>query len=63
MRRKDSSVESVRIDRPKRTVPTPVDAFLEDRGDKKVGPSLAYCHPVLYDLPRSWAACNRLSDS
>ena len=29
-------MESVRIDRPKRTVPTPVDAFLEDRGDKKV---------------------------
>jgi len=26
----------VRIDRPKRTVPSPVDAFLEDRGDKKV---------------------------
>lgn len=33
-------MESVRIDRPKRTVPSPVDAFLEDRGDKKVSPSL-----------------------
>ncbi|CAK0738468.1 hypothetical protein CVIRNUC_001047 [Coccomyxa viridis] len=37
VRRKDSSLESVRIDRPKQTVPTPVNAFLEERGDKKVG--------------------------
>ena len=29
-------MESVRIDRPKQTVPTPVDAFLEERGDRKV---------------------------
>ena len=36
VRRKDSSMESVRIDRPKQTVPTPVDAFLEERGDRKV---------------------------
>ena len=36
VRRRDASLEGVRIDRPKRTVPTPVEAFLEDRGDKKV---------------------------
>ena len=36
VRRRDASEGSVRIDRPKRTVPSPVTAFLEDRGDKKV---------------------------
>ena len=49
VRRKDSSMESVRIDRPKQTVPTPVYAFLEERGDKKVlfRPDAVFAPPAM----------------
>ena len=42
-------MESVRIDRPKQTVPTPVNAFLEERGDKKVllCPDAFHAHPAM----------------